>query len=189
MSVDHKLLERADHKCELCRSGLDLSSYAVAAAPSDEDASIVICSVCLEQLEGNEELDEKHWRCLADAIWNENNGVKVTAWRILKRLLPASWAQDILDMVYLDEDVEIWAKEGLPESESATHFDSNGHALSNGDTVVLIKDLKVKGANFTAKRGTAVRRISLVHDNVEQIEGRVEGQHIVILTQYVKKSK
>ena len=55
------------------------------------------------------------------------------------------------------------------------------------DTVTLIKDLNVKGANFTAKRGTAVRGISLVADNAEQIEGRVNGQKIVILTQFVKK--
>ena len=46
----------------------------------------------------------------------------------------------------------------------------------------------VKGANFTAKRGTAVRDISLVADNEAQIEGRVNGQRIVILTKFVKKS-
>ncbi|WP_372653863.1 PhnA domain-containing protein, partial [Draconibacterium sp.] len=52
----------------------------------------------------------------------------------------------------------------------------------------MIKDLNVKGGGFTAKRGTAVRNISLVHDNPEHIEGKVNGQHIVILTQYVKKN-
>ena len=52
----------------------------------------------------------------------------------------------------------------------------------------LIKDLPVKGAGFTAKRGTAVRGISLVADNAAHIEGRVEGQRIVILTAFVKKS-
>ena len=56
-----------------------------------------------------------------------------------------------------------------------------------GDTVVLIKDLVVKGANFTAKRGTAVRGISLVVDNATHIEGSVEGQRIVILTEFVKR--
>jgi protein PhnA len=40
---------------------------------------------------------------------------------------------------------------------------------------------------LVAKRGTAVRNITLVHDNAEQIEGKVEGQRIVILTQFVKK--
>jgi len=59
--------------------------------------------------------------------------------------------------------------------------------LAPGDTVVLVKDLPVKGAGFTAKRGTAVRGIMLVADNAGQIEGRVEGQRIVILTEFVKK--
>ena len=68
------------------------------------------------------------------------------------------------------------------------HKDSNGTVLANGDTVTLIKDLPVKGAGFTAKRGTAVRNISLVPDNAGHIEGRVEGQRIVILTQFVKKN-
>ena len=53
----------------------------------------------------------------------------------------------------------------------------------------MIKDLDVKGTSFTAKRGTAVRGISLVADNPEQIEGRVNGTQIIILTKYVKKAK
>ena len=67
------------------------------------------------------------------------------------------------------------------------HKDAYGAVLASGDTVVLIKDLPVKGAGFTAKRGTAVRSISLVHDNAGHIEGRVEGQRIVILTEFVKR--
>ncbi|MCK4709481.1 MAG: alkylphosphonate utilization protein, partial [Gammaproteobacteria bacterium] len=71
---------------------------------------------------------------------------------------------------------------------SVKHIDSNGNILQAGDTVTLIKDLNVKGANFTAKRGAAVRGISLVADNPEHIEGRVNGQQIVILTKFIKKS-
>ena len=51
----------------------------------------------------------------------------------------------------------------------------------------LIKDLKVKGSSMVAKQGTAVRNIRLDHENAEYIEGRVDGQTIVIITQYVKK--
>lgn len=76
----------------------------------------------------------------------------------------------------------------LNEESAIQHKDSNGAKLAAGDTVTLIKDLNVKGAGFTAKRGTAVRSISLVPDNSEHIEGRVNGQKIVILTQFVKKS-
>ncbi len=54
-------------------------------------------------------------------------------------------------------------------------------------SIFKFKDLKVKGGNFTPKRGTAVRNIRLVHDNPEQIEGKIDGQQIVILTQYVLK--
>jgi protein PhnA len=59
--------------------------------------------------------------------------------------------------------------------------------LQNGDTVTLIKDLDVKGAGFTAKRGTSVKNISLVEDNPEHIMARVNGSQIVILTKFVKK--
>jgi protein PhnA len=52
-----------------------------------------------------------------------------------------------------------------------------------GDSVVLIKDLKVKGSSMVAKQGTAVRNIRLDHDNAEFIEGKVDGQTIVIITQ------
>ncbi|MDH5572058.1 MAG: alkylphosphonate utilization protein, partial [Gammaproteobacteria bacterium] len=101
------------------------------------------------------------------------------------------WPQDLLDMLYLDEETLAWAKatgEGRSQNDDVKHIDSNGVVLQAGDTVTLIKDLNVKGANFTAKRGTAVRGISLVADNPEHIEGRVNGQQIVILTKFVKKS-
>jgi protein PhnA len=100
------------------------------------------------------------------------------------------WATDLLEMLYLDDDTMVWAKDGMVEENEFTvkHIDSNGVRLAAGDTVVLINDLNVKGATFTAKRGTAVRNITLVHDNAEQIEGKVNGQEIVILTQFVKKS-
>ncbi len=94
-------------------------------------------------------------------------------------------------MLYLDDDTLAWAKatgEGEGTEETVQHVDCHGAVLEAGDTVTLVKDLNVKGANFTAKRGTAVRGISLVPDNPEQIEGRVNGQQIVILTKFVKKS-
>ena len=83
----------------------------------------------------------------------------------------------------LAPEAEAWAH----APAAVEHRDSHGALLANGDTVTLIKDLPVKGAGFTAKRGTAVRGISLVADNAAHIEGRVEGQRIVILTEFVKK--
>jgi protein PhnA len=114
------------------------------------------------------------------------------AWRLLNRLsAEEGWAQDFLDMLFLEDETLGCAQAGqtAESDDEIKHRDSNGAVLEAGDTVTLIKDLNVKGANFTAKRGTAVRGISLVADNPEQIEGRVNGQQIVILTQFVKKSK
>ena len=74
----------------------------------------------------------------------------------------------------------------LLEDDDIKHIDSNGVVLQAGDTVTLIKDLDVKGSSLVAKRGTAVRNIGLT-SNPEHIEGRVDGQRIVILTKYVKK--
>ncbi len=110
---------------------------------------------------------------------------------MLHRLKGEGWPSDLLDMMYLDDETLAWAKadgDGVEVDEDSLHKDSNGVVLQAGDTVVLIKDLDVKGANFTAKRGTAVRNITLVHDNPEHIEGRVSGQRIVILTKFVKKN-
>jgi protein PhnA len=118
-------------------------------------------------------------------MWSEHAPVQVLAWRMLDRLSDEAWARDLADMLYLEDEVLAWAKSGA--IRASLHKDSNGAPLENGDNVVLIKDLPVKGAGFTAKRGTAVRGISLVQDNPAHIEGRVEGQRIVILTDFVKK--
>jgi protein PhnA len=117
-------------------------------------------------------------------MWSEDAATQVLAARMLNRLSDEAWARNLADQLYLDDDTRAWAENVAAETR---HSDSNGVALAQGDTVVLIKDLPVKGAKFTAKRGTAVRGISLVADNPAFIEGRVEGQRIVILTQFVKK--
>lgn len=92
-----------------------------------------------------------------------------------------------MDIVYLEPDL-LEKAQNVPEV-ALVHCDSNGAVLSSGDTVVLIKDLPVKGAGFTAKQRTAVRNISLVQDNAKHIEGRIESQRIVILTEFVKRAK
>lgn len=92
-------------------------------------------------------------------------------------------------MMYLDDEMLSLARAtGEGEEAAPKHLDSNGAELTAGDSVVLIKDLDVKGSSLTAKRGTTVRNIRLDHTNQEYIEGKVDGQHIVILTKYVKKA-
>jgi protein PhnA len=93
-------------------------------------------------------------------------------------------------MLYFDDETLEWAKatgEGADTSNAIVHRDVNGVILQAGDSVVLIKDLKVKGSSMVAKQGTAVRRISLDRENEKYIEGKVDGQTIVIITDYVKK--
>lgn len=65
--------------------------------------------------------------------------------------------------------------------------DSNGTLLAEGDSVTLIKDLKVKGSSLTLKRGTVVKNIRLTNSTAE-IEGRAGGCTMVLETEYLKKS-
>ena len=65
--------------------------------------------------------------------------------------------------------------------------DSNGAPLADGDSVTLIKDLKVKGSSLTLKRGTVVKKIKLTDDPAE-IDCRINGSGIVLRTEFVKKS-
>lgn len=190
MSIEKELHARSGSICELCGASENLKAYEVAPSNKTADQNILICETCLEQIEDTDKVNVNHWRCLNDSMWSTVPAVQVMAWRMLNRLRAEGWPQDLLDMLYLDEETMAWAQatgEGEEDEDAVKHLDSNGVELQAGDNVVLIKDLKVSGAGFTAKRGTAVRRISLVHDNAEHIEGRVEGQHIVILTKYVKK--
>lgn len=189
MSISRELEKRCASKCELCRSNENLSTYIVSPRSGDNlKHQISTCSVCLDQLENSDNIDPNHWRCINDSMWNQEPAVQVVAYRMLHKLKSTDWAGDLIEMMYLEEDKRIWAEEGIiDESETVVHKDSNGTILEAGDTVTLIKDLKVKGASLVAKRGTAVRRIRLVRDNANHIEGKVEGQTVVILTQYVKK--
>lgn len=192
MSVEKTLQERSNSSCELCSATEGLGVYEVPPnADGSVDQSIYVCQTCREQMEDPEKTDSNHWRCLNDSMWSEVSAVQVIAWRMLTRLRSEGWPSDLLEMLYLDEETLEWAKatgEGTDAEEIVKHVDSNGNVLEAGDTVVLIKDLNVKGANFVAKRGTAVRRITLVEDNPEHIEGKVNDQRIVILTKFVKKS-
>lgn len=192
MTIETVLISRSGGKCELCSTHDDLSVYEV---PPDSDGSadqcLLICTTCHTQIENPKTMDANHWRCLNDSMWTQVPAVQVMAWRMLNRLSAEGWPQDLLEMLYLDDKTLSWAQAGFErqsEDDGIVHIDSNGTALIAGDAVTLIKDLNVKGAGFTAKRGTVVRNISLVRDNPEQIEGKVSGQQIVILTKFVKKS-
>ncbi len=192
MSTEQTLMQRSHSACELCGADNKLHVYEVPpTSDASAEQSVLVCQTCLEQIETPDTMDANHWRCLNDAMWKPEIVIQVMAWRLLKRLSVngEAWAQDLLDIMYLEEDDLQWAQstESNDEEESGSHKDSNGAILLAGDSVTLIKDLDVKGANFTAKRGTMVKNISLT-DNPEQIEGRVNGTRIVLLTKFLKKA-
>ncbi|MGD9861218.1 MAG: PhnA domain-containing protein [Marinobacterium sp.] len=193
MSIEQALQARSESKCELCGATEDLAVFPVPPSSDNSvDQSVLLCDTCRNQIDNPEQMDANHWRCLNDSMWSQVPAVQVLAWRMLNRLRGEGWPQDLLDMMYLDDETLSWAQatgDHLSDDEVVRHLDSNGVVLEAGDTVTLIKDLNVKGSSLTAKRGTAVRNISLVPDNPEHIEGRVEGQQIVILTKFVKKQK
>jgi protein PhnA len=167
--------------CPLCATpDTPLTTVPVPGGP--DNASVEICGVCADHLT-NGAPNPDHFRALASTMWSDDPAIQVLAARILPKL-GTDWAGDLLELLYLDDETQAWA-DNVPLASG--HKDANGQPLNSGDTVVLVKDLNVKGAGFTAKRGTAVHKIALVPDNDAHIEGRVEGQRIVILTEFVKK--
>ncbi|MBP93167.1 MAG: PhnA protein [Flavobacteriaceae bacterium] len=192
MSVLQMIQERSNNTCELCTATNNLTQYTIPPSLNENVANdILVCKTCLDQIEENADMDPNHWRCLNDSMWNEHVAVQIMAWRMLQRLRGEGWPKDLLDMMYLDDEALALARatgEHEDEANKIIHRDVNGVILDNGDSVVLIKDLKVKGSSMVAKQGTAVRNIRLDHENAEYIEGKVDGQQIVIITKYVKKT-
>lgn len=193
MKLEDLIQQRAGNTCELCHATQNLQLFEIP--PQDqrnEENCVLLCETCRNQIEKKAEPNASHWTCLTEAMWSEQPGIQVLSWRLLNRFRNESWASDQLDMMYLDDERLAWAKAtGDHENDGSVqlHRDSNGHQLLNGDSVVLIKSLDVKGSTLNARMGTVVRNIRIVPDNVEQIEGRVEGQLIVILTKYVRKQQ
>lgn len=190
MSLEKELQQRSKNQCELCGNSENLSTYTVPDIKENGlNTSLYACKTCIEQMDDSEKIDANHWRCLNDSMWSEHDAVKIMAWRMLNRI-EADWSHNLLSMMYLEDETLELAKasgDGEEDENKITHRDVNGVILETGDSVVLIKDLKVKGSSMIAKQGTAVRNIRLDHDNETYIEGKVDGQQIVIITEYVKK--
>jgi protein PhnA len=187
--TEKRLKDRSGSVCEISGSDENLVVYLVEPkTEATPENCILITKSLKDQIENPDTTNPNDWRGLSDSMWNENLPVQIVSWRMHARLKN----MDMLEMMYLDEDALEWAKatgEADDDEGKIVHKDSNGNVLLDGDSVVLIKDLDVKGATFTAKRGAAVHNIKLVWDDANLIEGRVENQNIYILTQYVKKTK
>ena len=95
------------------------------------------------------------------------------------------------DNIVCAECAHEWSATGAAESADAGVVvkDSNGQVLANGDTVVVIKDLKVKGSSIPLKQGTVIKNIRLVEGDAENIEGhsdKIKG--LVLKTCFLKKA-
>ena len=191
MAINTQLLNRSNQVCELCGAQDDnLHAYAVPPK-SDEsvDNQVVLCNECFGKIESDNYADTNHWGGLEDSIWSDVPAVQALSYKILGKLASEEWARDSMESVDLDEAVLDWANaEDALEAGKVIHKDSNSTVLESGDSVVLTQNLNVKGTNYIAPKGTIVRKIKLVADNAEQIEGKVNGDTIVILTKYVRKS-
>lgn len=180
-----KLKERSGGLCELCSKTEATHAYVVSPKKDDVlENQVGLCNDCLQHIEAEDQ--GFYWRVVEGSIWNPEPSVQALSYRILQKYKDEEWASGVLSMVDLDEDTMQWGLSGL--EIAAMHLDAFGNSLENGDTVVLTQALDVKGTNFSAPKGTVVKKIRLVHDNHEQIEGKINEQMIVILTKYVKKN-
>ncbi len=75
----------------------------------------------------------------------------------------------------------------MDENDELIVRDSNGAVLKEGDSVTVIKDLKVRGSSSVIKRGTMVKNIRLT-DDAEEVEGKVEKSVMVLRTEFLKKA-
>lgn len=183
MAIAEKLLERSGGLCELCNTENAASAYTVSPKEDATENQVVLCNQCTDAI--NKDEKGAYWTFLEGSIWNTEPAVQALSYRILHAHKDEEWAMNIISSVELDENTVQWALSAFETAE--THKDAFGNTLVNGDTVVLTQALDVKGTSFSAPKGTVVKRIRLVPDNVEQIEGKINEQTIVILTKYVKK--
>ena len=94
------------------------------------------------------------------------------------------------NMLICPECFHEWTlEESNSENEENVVKDSNGNVLQNGDSVTIIKDLKVKGSSSDLKRGTKVKNIRLIDDGIHNIECKIDGFGAMKLkSEFVKKN-
>ena len=184
------LTERAQGACELCGSNQSLGPVLVDSTAHEATApTILACEICGVAIQSKDPLDGAHWYCLQEAVWSGVPEVQVLAYRLLHRVVGATWATDLLGQVYLEDDVRTWAEKGIhsEDASEASVVDCHGAPLIDGDSVSLIKDLDVKGAGFTAKRGTLVKNIRIGEDPTH-VEGKVNKVSVMLKTCFLKRS-
>ena len=109
--LGRELARRSGSKCELCLSaGVRLNVFEIPPVSGDPDSEkcVFICDTCSSGLSDPIKMND-HWRCLNESIWSEVKPVKILTAIILKNITSKnSWAGDILEEVYIDEEDEEW---------------------------------------------------------------------------------
>jgi protein PhnA len=183
MSLSTELNTRCGGMCELCNTETAIHEFTVSPKTDEVKNQVALCGTCLSLADNRD--SAFHWRCLEGSIWSPEPAVQALSYRILQLYKQEDWATNLLSTVDVGEDIAQWAMSAFEVAEK--HKDAFGNELSTGDNVVLTQALDVKGTNFTASKGTVVKKIKLVADNSGQIEGKINEQMIVILTKFVKK--
>ena len=113
-AIGKDLARRAKSKCELTgAAGVALRPYEVppVANEPDIDRTLLVSEACLALLENPKQLKGREWQCLAEIVWSEQAATQVVAWRMLNHLAKSEdWAREVIEEVFLDEEVETWAK-------------------------------------------------------------------------------
>lgn len=113
-AIGKDLARRAKSKCEITgEAGVPLRPYEVppVAAEPDLERTLLLSEACHEVLDHPKRLAGRGWQCLTEVVWSEFPAQQVVAWRMLQELgKREDWAREALDGVFLDEEVEAWAK-------------------------------------------------------------------------------
>ena len=108
------LARRAKSKCELTGvAGVPLRPYEVPPVGADPEIerTLLVSEECIEVLDHPDRLKGRKWQCLAEVVWSEMPAVQVVAWRMLHDLSKREdWAREVIGNIFLDEEVESWAK-------------------------------------------------------------------------------
>ncbi len=108
------LARRAKSRCEITgAAGVPLWPYEVPPVGADPeiDRTLLLSAECIDMLDHPNRLAGRSWHCLAEAVWSEMPAVQVVAWRMLSELAKREdWAREVLDEVFLDSEVEAWAR-------------------------------------------------------------------------------
>ena len=110
------LARRAKSRCEITGvSGVPLRAYEIPPVGEDPELerTLLVCEACLKALENPSKMAGRSWQCLVEAVWSEMPAVQVVAWRMLNELASREdWAREALAEVFLDPEVEEWARSG-----------------------------------------------------------------------------